>query len=151
MASSNENSGTRGGTPEQQAEAGRQRQKNEGSNDGSANASNTNSDNTRGGTPEQHAEAGRQSHKNDDQGASGSGSNSGRSAARKAEATPAMAVRVRPAARGAARRSNTRRQAAKATKMTTGVAQVSHVSDGSGAGRACILKMETSRRLGADT
>lgn len=61
-------SNTRGGTPQQHAEAGRQSHKNDdnrqsgsaGSGSGSGGGSGT-----RGGSPEQHAEAGRQSHKND--------------------------------------------------------------------------------------
>jgi hypothetical protein len=58
-------SGTRGGTPEQHAEAGRQSHKND-DNRQSGSGGNTGGSGTRGGTPEQHAEAGRQSHKNDD-------------------------------------------------------------------------------------
>lgn len=60
--------GTRGGTPEQHAEAGRQSHKNDpGSRQsGSQGSGSGGSAGTRGGTPEQHAEAGRQSHKNDD-------------------------------------------------------------------------------------
>jgi hypothetical protein len=71
MASSNQGSGrkgsggTRGGTPEQHAEAGRQSHKNDGKSTGGSGTSGGSSGGTRGGTPEQHAEAGRQSHKND--------------------------------------------------------------------------------------
>jgi len=70
MATNNKggNSGnTRGGSPEQHAEAGRQSHKNDGSagSSGSKGNSEGGSGSTRGGTPEQHAEAGRQSHKND--------------------------------------------------------------------------------------
>jgi hypothetical protein len=59
--------GTRGGTPEQHAEAGRQSHKNDGNSQsgGSGGGSGGGAGGTRGGTPEQHAEAGRQSHKND--------------------------------------------------------------------------------------
>ena len=56
---------TRGGTPEQHAEAGRQSHKNDGNKQSSSSGSGSRSGGTRGGTPEQHAEAGRQSHKND--------------------------------------------------------------------------------------
>jgi hypothetical protein len=58
---------TRGGTPQQHAEAGRQSHKNDGNKQsGSGSGSRSGgSGGTRGGTPEQHAEAGRQSHKND--------------------------------------------------------------------------------------
>jgi hypothetical protein len=67
IMANNSKSGTRGGTPEQHAEAGRQSHKNDankqsGSGSGSRSGS---SSGTRGGTPEQHAAAGRQSHKND--------------------------------------------------------------------------------------
>ena len=65
MASSNQGKGgTRGGTPEQHAEAGRQSHKNDGKSGGSASSGGS-SGGTRGGTSEQHAKAGRQSHKND--------------------------------------------------------------------------------------
>jgi len=60
--------GTRGGTPEQHAEAGRQSHKNDGNRQSGAGGNSGGSaggGGTRGGTPEQHAEAGRQSHKND--------------------------------------------------------------------------------------
>lgn len=62
----NKGSGTRGGTPEQHAEAGRQSHKNDGNRQsGAGGSSGGGGSGTRGGTPEQHAEAGRQSHKND--------------------------------------------------------------------------------------
>lgn len=59
---------TRGGTPEQHAEAGRQSHKNDdrSKQSGSSGSGSGGGGGTRGGTPEQHAEAGRQSHKNDD-------------------------------------------------------------------------------------
>lgn len=53
----NQAGSTRGGTPEQHAEAGRQSHKNDDTKSSGSGA--------RGGTSEQHAEAGRQSHKND--------------------------------------------------------------------------------------
>lgn len=59
---------TRGGTPQQHAEAGRQSHKNDDAKSGGSGGSKSTSQqggSTRGGTPEQHAEAGRQSHKND--------------------------------------------------------------------------------------
>jgi len=64
---SNQGKSTRGGTPQQHAEAGRQSHKNDGNKQsGSGSGSRSGgSGGTRGGTPEQHAEAGRQSHKND--------------------------------------------------------------------------------------
>ena len=55
-------SNTRGGSPEQHAEAGRQSHKND---DNKQSGSSGSGGATRGGSPEQHAEAGRQSHKND--------------------------------------------------------------------------------------
>jgi hypothetical protein len=58
-------SGTRGGTPEQHAEAGRQSHKNDDNRQSDSGGSGGGGGGTRGGTPEQHAEAGRQSHKND--------------------------------------------------------------------------------------
>ncbi|MET4636597.1 hypothetical protein [Kaistia defluvii] len=61
---------TRGGTPEQHAEAGRQSHKNDDKGSGSGKSGGEGGSSTRGGTPEQHAEAGRQSHKNDDKGGS---------------------------------------------------------------------------------
>jgi hypothetical protein len=67
---------TRGGTPQQHAEAGRQSHKNDGNKQsGSGSGSRSSSGGTRGGTPEQHAEAGRQSHKNDGNKQSGRGGN----------------------------------------------------------------------------
>jgi hypothetical protein len=64
----NQGGSTRGGTPEQHAEAGRQSHKNDDSNGntggGSSNSGKA-SNSTRGGTPEQHSKAGQQSHKND--------------------------------------------------------------------------------------
>jgi hypothetical protein len=68
MASSNKGSGsgTRGGTSEQHAEAGRQSHKNDGKSGGSkGSASGGGSKGTQGGSSEQHSAAGRQSHKND--------------------------------------------------------------------------------------
>ena len=56
-------SGTRGGTPEQHSEAGRQSHKNDGNQQSGSGTGG--SGNTRGGTSEQHAKAGQQSHKND--------------------------------------------------------------------------------------
>ena len=60
--------GTRGGSSEQHAEAGRQSHKNAGNSDDRERDTDRDSEHggsrTRGGSPEQHAEAGRQSHKN---------------------------------------------------------------------------------------
>lgn len=78
MASSNKDSGgssgsTRGGTPEQHAEAGRQKAGNDSKSTGKGSSGNSASGSgsggaskgTQGGSSEQHAAAGRQSHKND--------------------------------------------------------------------------------------
>lgn len=53
-------SNTRGGSPEQHAEAGRHSHKHDDNKQSGSSGSGS-----RGGTPEQHAEAGRQSNKND--------------------------------------------------------------------------------------
>jgi hypothetical protein len=55
-------SGTRGGSPEQHAKAGSQSHKNDGNQQNGERGSGE----TRGGSSEQHARAGSQSHKNDD-------------------------------------------------------------------------------------
>jgi uncharacterized protein len=69
MASSNQGgkqsgSGTRGGSPEQHSEAGRQSHKNDDSSSGGKQGGSS-SGGKQGGSSEQHSEAGRQSHKND--------------------------------------------------------------------------------------
>lgn len=67
MASSDKGSGsgTRGGTSEQHAQAGRQSHKNDGKGGKATGSNSGGSKGTQGGSSAQHSAAGRQSHKND--------------------------------------------------------------------------------------